>query len=265
MLRNVLLLLPLLSLGCSQIEGELPGLFASQSALALSTIEPSAPVAERLGPIARQIADRLTPPALSPPDSLADCAQAPVMSRPSVGTETLVLANLDVRRQTKNLIPRRVTERLETGERPLLASVVDAPVQEPSSRRGQDSPLSASSLTRDDLRLIEQQRYLGVFYVHQYQGPALILRVGKIRREWLEGSLSARFVLFDTQTRSPLCGIELRAKNDVKEAPIRSRLQAETRSRLERALGDALRQEAQRATQRFAPELTWPESGKVVN
>jgi hypothetical protein len=172
-----------------------------------------------------------------------------------------VLASLDVRVQTRNLIPRRVSERLETGESALLATVGETSPTENVQKRAKESPLSASSLTRDDLERIEKQRYLGVFYVTQYQGPALILRVGKIRREWFEGSLAARFVLFDTQTRKAVCSVALHAKNDVSEAPIRSRLQADTRARLERALGDALRQQAQQAIAASAPSLSWPEDG----
>lgn len=257
MMRTPLLLLMLLSLGCREIERELPALLGSVPSLARVDVEDDAPIEERLGPIAKQIAARLTPPSVDAAGVTVDCARAPVMSSPTPGTEVIVLANSDVRTQTKNLIPRRVMERLETGESSLLASVVDAPEREPS-KPGQGSPLSASTLTRDDLERIERQRYLGVFYVRQYQGPALILRVGKIRREWWEGTLAARFVLFDTHSRAAICAADLHVKNDVTEAPIRSRLQAETRNRLERALGDALRQKAQHATGRVAPGLRWP-------
>ncbi|HEY5960837.1 MAG TPA: hypothetical protein VIV60_29985, partial [Polyangiaceae bacterium] len=107
---------------------------------------------------------------------------------------------------------------------------------------------------------IEQQRYLGVFYLLDYQGPSLILRVGKIRREWLSGMLSARFVLFDTRTDKALCASPLRVTNDVQSAPIRSRLQSETRGRLERELGDAIRVAAGEALGRWHSLLTWPDA-----
>lgn len=259
MTRTAPLLLVLLSLGCEEVNREFPELFGSVPALARVDLEPGAPVGdqEQLGPIARHIAARLIPPPLDQADNAVDCGRVAAMSSPISGTEELVLANVDVRTQTKNLIPRRVMERLETGEPSLLASVIDTPAQE-SSKPGQGSPLSASTLTRDDLARIGRQRYLGTFYVRQYQGPALILRIGKIRREWFEGSLTAKFVLFDTQSRTVICATDVHAKNDVSGAPIRSRLQAETRNRLERALGDALRQQAQRTIARVAPELKWP-------
>lgn len=171
-----------------------------------------------------------------------------------------MIANLDLRVQTRSLVPRRVTERLESGEFELLTSQLDEETGAESSLTRQEAPASASSLTREDIERIAQQRYLAVFYINLYQGPALILRVGKIRREWFEGNISARLVLFDTVQQQAICSTNVRAKNDVKDAPIRSRLQAETRGRLERALGDALRQEAARATARVAPQLQWPET-----
>lgn len=257
MIRTAQLLLStVLTLGCTELERELPELLSSKPALAHVVVEDAGRGVEELGPVAKQIATRLAPPPFAAAvESLGDCAHAATMASSPPGAEVLVLANLDVRLQTRGLIPRRVTERLETGEMALLASVEDTGGNAAAKR---DSPLSASSLTREDLGRIEQQRYLGVFYVTQYQGPALIIRIGKIRREWFEGTIGARFVLFDTQTRTALCGVEVHAKNDVKDAPIRSRLQAETRARLERALGDALRQQAQQATARFAPSLAWP-------
>lgn len=70
--------------------------------------------------------------------------------------------------------------------------------------------------------------------------------------------MEARFVLFDLTTRHPVCISELRVENDVSQAPIRSRLQSETRGRLERKLADSLRQKAELATLNVTRHLSWP-------
>jgi len=249
----------LLTLGCNGIDSEVPGLFAARSANPVE-LESSAAKPESLERLVRRVADRLRPPTMPNPGTVPDCSAVDVLPTTQPELQRVVLANLDVRVQTRSLVPRRVTERLESGEVELLTSQIDAETGADRSLTRKEAPVSASSLTREDVERIERQRYLVVFYINHYQGPALILRVGKLRREWFEGNMSARLVLFDTVQQQAICGTQVRAKNDVKDAPIRSRLQAETRNRLERALGDALRQEAARATQRAAPQLQWPEA-----
>lgn len=256
---GALLLGALLTAGCNGIESEIPSLFAARSADPLTTDAPgNAP--ERLERMAHRIAVRLKAPAMPSAGSVPDCTEPGALASMETESQRVVLANSDVRVQTKSLVPRRVTERLESGEVELLASQIDTELAEDRSLTRKEAPVAASSLTREDLERIERQRYLAVFYVVQYQGPALILRVGKIRREWLEGSIAAKLVLFDTVRQQAVCSTNVRAKNDVKDAPIRSRLQAETRGKLERALGDALRQDAARVLARGAPQLTWPET-----
>jgi hypothetical protein len=261
-MRTTFLLCALLSVSCDSLHQELPSLFdARPLAKAARTAVPQQ--TQQLRQSARRLESRFTPPAMPTSSSVAACERTATPPRAEGEARGLALANVDVRTRTKNLIPRRVTERLESGEVALLATLRD---DQPSNIGGAlppDVPASASSLTAEDLEQMARQRYLGVFYVTDYQGPALILRVGEIHREWFAGSLGATFVLFDTEQQLPICAAALRVRNDVKSAPIRVRLQAETRNRLERDLGDALRVEAERVTEGLAGLLEWPESSRI--
>jgi hypothetical protein len=259
-MRPVLLLCALLLSGCDRFQTELPGLFATAPRIEPQT-SPKSSQPTQLSQLVRQLEGKLKPPAMATVGSTGVCSRAPSLAQPDAQALQLILANVDARAYTKNLIPRRVSERLESGESSLLATLAEPSLASASGELHRDAPVSATSLTLDDLDRIQRQRFLGVFYITDYQGAALILRVGKIRREWLAGSLSAKFVLFDSEQQRVICATDLRVTNDVKSAPIRSRLQAETRSRLERELGDALRLEAERAMARSAPELVWPDSG----
>jgi hypothetical protein len=258
-MRTALLLCTLALCGCDPSQTELPGLFAAAPHIEPPTSTQSSQPTQ-LSRLVRQLESKIKPPAMPPADSVGACSRAPSLGQADAQALQLILANVDSRTHTKNLIPRRVTERLESGEMGLLATLDESSLGATSAEVHRDAPLSATSLTLDDLKRIERQRFIGVFYITDYQGAALILRVGKIRREWLSGSLSARFVLIDSEQQRVICAADLRVTNDVKTAPIRSRLQAETRSRLERELGDTLRLEAERAIERCAPELVWPDS-----
>jgi hypothetical protein len=257
--RIVFSLLAIASMGCDRLRDELPSLVAEAPPAAREQVN-EVKVASPLPRLARRLEQQLKPPAPAANDAIEQCALAHVPNTSEDHPAPIVLVAVDTRTQTKNLIPRRVTERLETGERMLLASVVDASQFDAATQRAPATPASASSLTLDDLKRIEQQRYLGVFYLGDYQGPSLILRMGKIRREWLSGYLSARFVLVDTQSQTALCTVSVRVVNDVKTAPIRSRLQAETRARLERELGDSLRNSVGQSLERWRNAFTWPEA-----
>lgn len=256
-MRTSLLLCALLSVSCDSLREEVPGLFAVKardSAESVATTQP--PV--HLPKLARQLEFKLQPPAMPALNVSHACSAATAIDGADPASLQPVLLTVDARTQTKNLIPRRVAERLESGEHGLLRSVLDADASADTKRR--DVPASATSLTREDLLQIQRQRFLGVFYITEYQGPSLILRVGKLRREWYAGSLSAKFMLFDTKDARMICGSELRVSNDVKTAPIRTRLQAETRGRLERELGDAMRRAAEQSTSSLPVALKWPGS-----
>lgn len=257
-MRTVPILCALLSVGCDSLREEVPGLFAvaPRVATAVATA-PNRP--NQLPQLARQIESKFKPPAMPALGAHPICSPSTALDSAEPEALRLVLVSVDARTQTKNLIPRRVSERLESGELTLLGSLLETDENAPAARR--DVPASASSLTLKDLRQIERQRYLGVFYVTDYHGPALILRVGKIRREWYAGSLVAKFILFDSERQLAVCGADLHVTNDTESAPIRSRLQSETRSRLERELGDALRVAAQQATRGLRVRLTWPDTG----
>lgn len=158
---------------------------------------------------------------------------------------------VDARTTTKSLLPRRVSEIFESGGIAELFTEME----------GLDS-MSEEELTRleGELTVWERRRYVGVFFITEYQGPALILKVGALKRSWYPGQISARFVVFDTAEQKPLCGYTVRAENDTREAPIRSRLQAETRIRLERELARTLRESAITQLSRDVPGLKLPET-----
>lgn len=160
----------------------------------------------------------------------------------------LPVAVVDARTTTRSLIPRRVTERLESEEIAMLREASDATELGP----GEAAPAFAARL-----RELSSQSYVGVFYVTDYLGPALILRVGELRRSWYAGTLAVRFVLYDTSAQKPVCGQLIRVQNDVKVAPIRSRLQSETRGRLERELADAAVAEALGWLRRDLPQVSF--------
>jgi hypothetical protein len=258
-MRPVLILCALLSVGCEAFREELPGLFAAAPRPSGDrSSEPKSP--HRLPQLARQLESKFKPPAMPVVTKENECSGAPPLEANGSDSKQLVLANVDARTQTKNLISRRISERLESAESALLATLLDANPNDLSPGTRRSVPTAALSLTSEDLGRIQKQRYLGVFYITDYQGPALILRVGKIRREWFEGHLRAKFVLFDAEHQRMICSVDLYVTNDAKSAPIRSRLQSETRGRLERELGDALRVEAERSLGRIAQQLHWPDS-----
>jgi hypothetical protein len=259
-MRSAPLLCALLLVGCDAFQNELPGLFAA-APRATFELGPKPKQDHHLPRLAAALENKFKPPAMPTLGSGSDCSRVSALAASDADSLQIVLAVVDVRTQTKSLIPRRVSERLESGESTLLSTLLESNLGTDSGEVRRDVPASAVSLTLDDLKRIEHKRYLGVFYVTDYQGPALILRVGKIRREWFAGSLGAKFVLFDTDQQRTICSAELRVTNDVKSAPIRARLQADTRSRLERELGDALRIEAERAAGSVGQQLQWPDSG----
>jgi len=278
-MRFVFLLCVLLSAGCDAFRDEVPGLFAAavqeprsvptRSPLRSTSHPSAAPTVapgsfDHLPRLARQLEVKFKPPAMPTLTKEQDCAVAPSLRFDSSEAKRLVLVNVDARLQTRNLIARRVSERLESGEAALLQSVFDSNRPGDTMSVGRrDVPTAAVTLTADDLGRIQKQHHLGVFYVTEYQGPALILRLGKIRREWFEGHLRARFVLYDTEPQRVICGAELFVKNDAKSAPIRSRLQFETRGRLEHQLGDALRLAAERALGGLGQQFEWPDTGML--
>jgi hypothetical protein len=162
---------------------------------------------------------------------------------------------VDARTTTKSLLPRRVSERLEFGG-----------VAELMTEGEELDNKSEAEILRFSQKLtaVESRHRIGVFFVTEYQGPALIIRVGALKRSWVAGHLSARFAVINTATRNVLCGYPLTVDNDTKDAPIRSRLQAETRVRLERELGRALRDSAVTQLRRDVPNLHLPETQLIA-
>jgi hypothetical protein len=164
---------------------------------------------------------------------------------------SLVFSYTDTRTTTRSLLSRRVSERLESGDTTELFR--DSEALETKSEE-ELKKIEAS------LQSWEKRRYVGVFFISEYQGPALILRVGALKRSWYPGNLSAQFALVDTLEQKAICGYNLRVENDTREAPIRSRLQAETRARLERELGRSLFDAATAQLQRDVTGLKLPET-----
>lgn len=239
-------------LGCDKLDAALPALSlskrASQGEEAAERAATSEDVArtrtaqQRLSKELAQLRQRLTLPAL--PEALADCAVAN-LSIESDGP--LATAYVDARTQSKHLIPRRIAERLESEDMSELLHAAEL----------------LEGRSPEELSVLEaavgawaKRRYLGVFYITDYAGPALILRVGELKRSWVAGHFTAKFALLDTQEQRLLCGYRLHVQNETKDSPIRSRLQSDTRIKLERELAVRLLESAEGQLKRGTPRLT---------
>jgi hypothetical protein len=156
----------------------------------------------------------------------SEVLQAPASKR------VVVLAR-DARVEPRDLLPLRLTERLASPELAVLQADVSA--SEPTDR-------VLSKL--DELSL---RRFAGVFHVLDYQAPRRIRRIDRPRPEWVAGILVAQFAVYDLDRHEPLCQAHIVVRNDVRDAPLSRRLEAQVRERLTRALADELKQEARRA------------------
>lgn len=247
----------LLSAGCDQLDAALPVLSRATPVARLS--EPARLPKRDLGHANGQAEDgerkeleeawrtlreRLSFSGLVEGARLPPCSEVTLERAPE---PQLSVGFVDARAQTRSLIPRRIAERLESPE---IAQVREASDALESRSSEPLEPLSAA------VRELQKRRWVGVFYVTDYSGPALILRVGELRRSWYAGSLAATFALFDTEAQKPVCGHLIRVQNDVKEAPIRSRLQSETRGKLERDLADAALAAAGEHVRNSWPQMT---------
>lgn len=187
-----------------------------------------------------QVTQRLATPPQPPtqwqkkpcPDAELDPAQA----------DRLWLDVRDARFEGKQLLPLVITEQLRS-----------RPIVETHSPLLDDPALVADTLgsagdaaeVRTAVEQLERQRYKAVFHVLGYSEPKLIRRLGKAKREWLPGVLSAALAVHELETGRVLCQTQiLVARNDVSDAPLGARLRSTTRDRFVRELGERLRQDA---------------------
>jgi hypothetical protein len=255
-MRLPVLLCAWLLIGCEELDAWVPSLHSASSRERPRVVEAKAKdVASRTNRRSSEahvsaeqwerLCQRWTFPA---PPSLRELVRCTSVSTPSVdGGLSLVL--VDAREQTKNLIPRRISERLETVDRPALRAICDS----------KERNLGDSDEYGPIFEAWQRRRFVGVFYVTDFAGPALILRVGELKRSWFAGHLTAKFVVYDAENSRFLCGYSLTVQNETKDAPIRARLQAETRVRLERELGDALLAAARAALSSDAAPFDFPD------
>ncbi len=177
-----------------------------------------------------RLRQRLAPPPL-------DRTKTPCSDQLGKARPVLFLRQVDERAESRHLLPLRITEQLESHELDRLAAAF-----EPGEVRLRN--LGDAARVLRELTELGERRYLGVYHVTEYSGPELILRVGKLHREWVAGRLHAWFVLYDLKSRERLCSGEIAVSNDTRDAPITSRLRSETRERLEVELGQKLVQKA---------------------
>jgi hypothetical protein len=149
----------------------------------------------------------------------------------------------DPRTQRRNLVAPRIIELVQS-------SATHPGVAAADSRDG--SELAATS-----------SRYVGVLFVTDYAPPRLIIRMGKLRHEWLEGVMTARLAIFDAQSGEALCAVPIVAHSDTREAPVRVRLQGDTRVRLEKQLGQLVQDAARKGLAEISKTLRWPELPRV--
>ena len=156
----------------------------------------------------------------------SDLLQAPASKR------VVVLAR-DARVEPRDLLPLMLTERLASPELAVLQADVSA-----------SEPMESVLSKLDELSL---RRFAGVFHVLDYQAPRRIRRIDRPRPEWVAGILVAQFAVYDLDRHEPICHAHIVICNDVREAPLSRRLEAQVRERLTRELADELKQEARRA------------------
>ena len=251
-MRNSVWFCMLMAVGCDRLDAELPALSLQRAEPATSrprtpaSAQASAPV----DVVRSQVDERQEPlrakyhfSSLPEGTALPRCDTRVGIAK---NGEALTTAYVDARRQTRNLISHRLAERLESRSIAQFLNTVD----QSESNVEKELPVT-DALMRDLTRM----KFIGVFYITDYSGPALVLRVGDIKRSWYAGTMAATFAIYDLEQQRPRCGYALRVQNETKDAPIRSRLQSETRSRLERELAAALISAASAEAGKDIPEL----------
>ena len=169
---------------------------------------------------------------------------------------TLVLTSQDARIDTRYLLPLSLLTRLTQ----------DARLQRQEPRPFPDSiaalPASSAAARRklDEIELLMQRRFGGVYFVTGYVSPKRIRKPNRLRSEWVPGSLLAWFVVHDLETGEILCQTRLGVRSEVSDAPTSIRLKSDVRERLIRELGEELRAESSRALSRMTSVLRVPDA-----
>ncbi len=154
----------------------------------------------------------------------------------------------EARLVAKALLPMTVTEPLELPRLPLLEAALSGVHGEEASREALERSTALS-----------KRRFVGVFHVTQFGLPRWIWRLDHKKPEWVRGYLETWLALHDGQSGERLCQTRIWVVSDGKDAPLSRRLRADTRNKLTRALGHALKREAPAALRRLSRVLTLPE------
>lgn len=202
-----------------------------------------------------QVTQRLATPPQPPTQWLKkSCPDSELDGSPDAG---LWLDVRDARYEGKQLLPLVITQQLKS-----------RPIVDTQSALLDDPALIAASLgsaadlarVRAAVEQLERQRYKAVFHVLGYSEPKLVRKLGKAKREWLPGVLSASLAVHQLETGRVVCQTPiLVARNDVRDAPLGARLRSATRDRLVRELGAELRREGSRALAGITRRLTLPQ------
>jgi hypothetical protein len=215
--------------------------------MALSNATPSAK-AERNNGDSHWLRQRLRTPPAMPTFEQRPCPDSVLGGSILPRERTLAVLSVDRREQQRNLVPRRLSELL-------MSPDVEAALA--ATRASGSDPLGVDAQTEP--REQPTAKYLGLLFVTDYTPPRLIIRMGELKHEWLDGTLTARLVIYDGPSSEALCAVPISAHTDTKDAPTRLRIQADTRAMLERQLGQSVRDAARRGLSEISKVLVWPE------
>ncbi|MFC1642524.1 hypothetical protein ACFL5O_07530 [Myxococcota bacterium] len=185
----------------------------------------------------------------------------PLTARVEKPSHVLVIRVVDSRMDQRQLLPLHLTQALTSREfdeleqhfEPSLSRVSEASEPQPHTEQG-----GLQALSR--LRELEQRRYLGVYYVRRYSRPKLILKLGKLKREWLPGVLLTWFAVYDLRKQERLCFVKRLVRNDTRDASISWRRRVITGERFTRDLIERTIQGTREQLAPVAHEVQWPPS-----
>jgi hypothetical protein len=196
-----------------------------------------------------------------------ECPDARIRERtPAEGERRLIVRIVDQRVEQRFLVPLKMTEQLESSEIRDLAPGLEPSAEGNSHSLGArvEADSDRSGLLKE-LGRLGQRRYLGVYHLTEFRGADLILKLGDLKRSWWPGIFRAWFVIYDLGDQEALCSFEVQVRNDVRDAPIRSRLRSETRARLEAELGRAATDAMRLGLAKVTSALMAPIRGKAGN
>jgi hypothetical protein len=172
---------------------------------------------------------------------------------------TLLLRSQDSRIVRKHLLPLLLTAHLSSHDLdPVRQHLSGADAEFSAALLGRPVSHKAARMALAELSALERRRFAGVYHVIHYGAPRLIHKLGRRRPEWVPGMLDAWLAVYQRDDEHSLCQVRVTVRNDTRDAPIRRRRRSQTRERLIRQLGRALRAQSRIALARISSALRLP-------